>query len=194
MDFLRDPDGYDAAKSWARAVRRCRRRARGAARGAGTRVRRRSARRAGPARAHADGRPARGGAVRRRMGRGGAATGRRAARRPARSPRPSAPTRSSRPGPLAASAHAAAGLAALRLIQQSTPLAVAGTEEPRVLPPDPEPAMHHAFALIYTWMAARADEHVVYGPRFAVYSAVVQLPDGLGPRSTWMRRCARTPT
>ena len=41
--------------------------------------------------------------------------------------------------------------------------------------------MHHAFALTYTWMAARADEHVVYGPRFAVYSAVVQLPDGAGP-------------
>ncbi len=41
--------------------------------------------------------------------------------------------------------------------------------------------MHHAFALTYTWMAARADVHVVYGPRFAVYSAVVQLPDGVGP-------------
>ena len=38
--------------------------------------------------------------------------------------------------------------------------------------------MHHAFALIYMWMAARADEHVVYGPRFAIYTAVVQLPDG----------------
>ena len=38
--------------------------------------------------------------------------------------------------------------------------------------------MHHAFALIYMWMAARADEHVVYGPRFAIYTAVVQLADG----------------
>ena len=38
--------------------------------------------------------------------------------------------------------------------------------------------MHHAFALIYMWMAARADENVVYGPRFAIYTAVVQLPDG----------------
>jgi hypothetical protein len=44
--------------------------------------------------------------------------------------------------------------------------------------PDAEAAMHHAFALIYMWMAARADEHVVYGPRFAIYTAVVQLPDG----------------
>ena len=41
--------------------------------------------------------------------------------------------------------------------------------------------MHHAFIVTYTWMAARADEHIVYGPRFAVYSAVVQLPDGAGP-------------
>jgi hypothetical protein len=41
--------------------------------------------------------------------------------------------------------------------------------------------MHHAFALTYTWMAARADVHVVYGPRFAAYTAVVQLPDGVGP-------------
>lgn len=46
------------------------------------------------------------------------------------------------------------------------------------MPPDAEAAMHHAFALIYKWMAARADEHVVYGPRFAVYTAVIQLPDG----------------
>ena len=41
--------------------------------------------------------------------------------------------------------------------------------------------MHHAFIVTYTWMASRADEHTVYGPRFAVYSAVVQLPDGAGP-------------
>jgi len=85
------------------------------------------------------------------------------------------------PWAAAASAHASAGLAALRLIQQATPLSVAGPEGVRVVPPDPEPAMHHAFALTYTWMAARADVHVVYGPRFAVYSAVVQLPDGVGP-------------
>ena len=38
--------------------------------------------------------------------------------------------------------------------------------------------MQHAFALIYMWMAARADENVVYGPRFAIYTAIVQLPDG----------------
>jgi hyaluronoglucosaminidase len=85
------------------------------------------------------------------------------------------------PWAAAAAAHATAGLSALRLIQQSTPVTVDGPEGARVVPPDPEPALHHAFALTYTWMAARADVHVVYGPRFAVYSAVVQLPDGVGP-------------
>jgi len=86
------------------------------------------------------------------------------------------------PWAVAACAHANAGLAALCLIQQATPLAGAGSVGgARVIPPEPEAAMHHAFALTYTWLAARADEHVVYGPRFAVYSAVVQLPDGVGP-------------
>jgi hypothetical protein len=90
------------------------------------------------------------------------------------------------PWAVAARAHAAAGLAALRLIQQVTPVwsepARGAAGAARVLvPPDPEPAMHQAFALTYTWMASRADEHTVYGPRFVVYSAVVQLPDGAGP-------------
>ena len=85
------------------------------------------------------------------------------------------------PWAAAAAAHATAGLSALRLIQQATPVTVPGAEGARVVPPDPEPAMHHAFALTYTWLAARADVHVVFGPRFAVYSAVVQLPDGVGP-------------
>jgi hypothetical protein len=85
------------------------------------------------------------------------------------------------PWAAAASAHATAGLAALRLIQQATPLEPADGDGRRTVPPEPEAAMHHAFALTYTWLGARADEHVVYGPRFAVYSAVVQLPDGVGP-------------
>jgi hyaluronoglucosaminidase len=88
------------------------------------------------------------------------------------------------PWAAAASAHASAGLAALRLIQQVSRIVPPDGEPGRahiVIPPDPEPAMHHAFALSYTWMAARADEHVVYGPRFVVYSAVVQLPNGAGP-------------
>jgi hypothetical protein len=38
--------------------------------------------------------------------------------------------------------------------------------------------MHHAFAVLYLWSAARADEKVVYGPRFALYTPVIQLADG----------------
>jgi hyaluronoglucosaminidase len=79
----------------------------------------------------------------------------------------------------AARTAAVAGLAALRLVQQVRPVKIldpAGLAT--TVPADAEAAMNHAFALIYKWMAARADEHVVYGPRFAVYTAVVQLPDG----------------
>jgi hyaluronoglucosaminidase len=81
------------------------------------------------------------------------------------------------PWAAAASGHASAGMSALRLIQQVKAILGPGG----VVLPDPELAMHHAFALSYTWMAARADNHCVYGPRFAVYSAVVQMPDGAGP-------------
>jgi hyaluronoglucosaminidase len=83
------------------------------------------------------------------------------------------------PWAAAAAAHAAAGLAALRLIQQVWPVARAAGDPIRS--PDPDTAMHQAFVVTYTWMAARADEHTVFGPRFAVYSAIVQLPDGTGP-------------
>ena len=86
------------------------------------------------------------------------------------------------PWATAAAAHASAGLAALRLVQQVRPVVVREPEGPdRIVGPDAESAMHHAFILTYTWMASRADEHTVYGPRFAVYSAVVQLPNGAGP-------------
>jgi hyaluronoglucosaminidase len=84
-------------------------------------------------------------------------------------------------GPWAtAAAHAAdAGLAALRLIQCSRPAAVFDdTGLGRVGVPDPETAMHTAFLVLYLWKAARSDEKVVYGPRFALYSPVVQLADG----------------
>src|SRR5262249_26330357 len=43
---------------------------------------------------------------------------------------------------------------------------------------DPEAAMHHAFAVLYAWSGARADKEVVYGPRFALYTPVIQLADG----------------
>jgi hypothetical protein len=35
--------------------------------------------------------------------------------------------------------------------------------------------MLHAFALLFAWSAARGGGPVVFGPRFAVYPAVVQL-------------------
>src|SRR4051794_30081158 len=67
---------------------------------------------------------------------------------------------------------AQAGLAALRLIQQSRPVATLGEPRGRVAAPDPEPAMHMAFTVLYVWSGARADEKVVYGPRFAIYTPV----------------------
>lgn len=80
---------------------------------------------------------------------------------------------------VSARAEAAAGLAALKLVRlvravrDADAAGVAAAAEP-----DAEAAMHQAFVLIYMWMAARADEHVVYGPRFSIYTAVVQLADG----------------
>jgi hypothetical protein len=40
--------------------------------------------------------------------------------------------------------------------------------------------MMHAFAAVFAWSAAREGKHVVFGPRFAVYPAVVQAAGG-GP-------------
>jgi hyaluronoglucosaminidase len=74
-----------------------------------------------------------------------------------------------------AATEAEAGLAALRLIQQTYPVARVSGE---VVAPDPELAMIHAFAVVFSWTAARRSKHVVFGPRFAFYPAVVQLDDG----------------
>jgi hyaluronoglucosaminidase len=73
---------------------------------------------------------------------------------------------------------AEAGLAACRLLQQVRPVARVEDGRGRVAAPDPETAMHHAFAVLFVWGGARADENVVYGPRFAVYTPVIQLADG----------------
>jgi hyaluronoglucosaminidase len=88
------------------------------------------------------------------------------------------------PWAASARAQAGAGLAALRLIEQIR-LPIPARSEPAPAPDpaagavvDAEAAMHRAFALIYMWMAARADENVVYGPRFSIYTSVVQMPDG----------------
>ncbi len=38
--------------------------------------------------------------------------------------------------------------------------------------------MHTAFAVLFHWKAARTDEMVVFGPRFAIYTPVIQMSDG----------------
>jgi hypothetical protein len=43
---------------------------------------------------------------------------------------------------------------------------------------DADAALLHGFAVIFSWNSARAGDRVVFGPRFAVYPAVVQLPSG----------------
>jgi hyaluronoglucosaminidase len=78
-----------------------------------------------------------------------------------------------------AAVEAEAGLAALRLIQQTYPVArTSGERADTVLGPDAELAMIHAFAVVFSWSTARRSKHVVFGPRFAFYPAVVQLDDG----------------
>lgn len=62
---------------------------------------------------------------------------------------------------------AAAGLAALRLL-----------EGVRAADGDAEALMHQAFGLLFKWSGARDQRLVAYGPRFAIYAAVVQLADG----------------
>jgi hypothetical protein len=84
-------------------------------------------------------------------------------------------------GPWAGAARRAAeaGLAALRLIQAARPAVVVDAEgRGRAAPPDPEPAMHAAFIVLYVWKGVRAEESVVFGPRFAIYTPVVQMADG----------------
>jgi hypothetical protein len=84
-------------------------------------------------------------------------------------------------GPWASAARRAAeaGLAALRLIQASKPVAIVDADgRGRAAATDPEPAMHMAFMVLYVWKGVRAEERVVFGPRFSIYTPVVQLADG----------------
>ncbi|HEY5170978.1 MAG TPA: protein O-GlcNAcase [Acidimicrobiia bacterium] len=88
---------------------------------------------------------------------------------------------SSEVGPWATAARTAAeaGLAALRLVQCSRPVATVDTAgRGRAAAPDPETAMHTAFMVLYVWKGARTDDRVVFGPRFAIYTPVIQMPDG----------------
>jgi hyaluronoglucosaminidase len=78
----------------------------------------------------------------------------------------------------AAATEAAAGRAALRLLQQLRPVASVQDGRGRAAGVDAETAMHTAFLVMFAWTGARRSEPVVYGPRFALYPAVVQLADG----------------
>ena len=198
MEFLRDPDGYDAAGGVGPRVRRCRRRAGRAARGAGPGVRRRPADRT-RARLELD-------AARRPRSRptldgpGLGRTppprlGRRAPRRPRacrRRSRPAARRRARRRGrAVGARPRRAGGGRAGRAAPDPAGHA-RSSAGPAATRPDrrariPSRRCTTPSCVTYTWMGARADEHVVFGPRFAVYSAVVQLPDGAGRPSTCRR-------
>lgn len=68
----------------------------------------------------------------------------------------------------ATGAAAAAGLAAVRLVE-------------RCNAPEPgsaESLMQHAFGVLYLWDGVRRVRETVFGPRFAVYAAIVQRADG----------------
>jgi hyaluronoglucosaminidase len=83
------------------------------------------------------------------------------------------------PWAAAARTEADAGIAALRLIQASRPIAALDPDGAgRAAAPDPETAMQTAFLVLFAWKGARADETVVFGPRFAIYTPVIQLADG----------------
>lgn len=78
-----------------------------------------------------------------------------------------------------AAVEAEAGLTSLRLLQHVRPVGRrTGDGHGMAAAPDAEAAMLHAFAALVAWGEARRGERVVFGPRFAVYPAVVQLADG----------------
>ena len=186
MDFLSDPDGYDAGASWARAIGGV-----GGDRAAPLAVLARAcadspiagpdtldlARRVEALETEVDG-----------PGWIAAVADLRAELAAARDlveafPEPARPgdALGAEVGPwaFAARREAEAGLAALRLIQGSRPVAtIDASGRGRLAGTDPEAAMQKAFLVLYVWQAARTDEKVVFGPRFALYTPVVQMADG----------------
>jgi hyaluronoglucosaminidase len=183
MDFLRDPDAYEAEAAWTRAIADV-----GGERGSALAVLARAcadspiaepstldlAQRVDALEDELDG-PGWVDAV------ADVATELRAARElhDLFAPATDALAREVAPWAFGARVEADAGLAALRLIGQCRPTATLGEDgRGRVTAPEPEAAMHHAFAVLYVWSGARADEKVVYGPRFALYTPVIQLADG----------------
>ena len=79
-----------------------------------------------------------------------------------------------------AAREAETGLAALRLLQQVRPIATLDTAgSGRAAAPDAELALTQCFTLLFMWTAAREASHeIVFGPRFGLHAAVVQLDDG----------------
>jgi hypothetical protein len=83
------------------------------------------------------------------------------------------------PWAAAAGREAQAGLAALRVLQGSRPVGlIAPDGTGRAAGPDAEQLLQAVFALLFMWSGARASSEVVYGPRFAIYPAVVQTDAG----------------
>jgi hyaluronoglucosaminidase len=74
---------------------------------------------------------------------------------------------------------ARAGLAAARLIQHSFPVAsVDDAGQGHAHTVDRESLLAHTFAVVGAWMEARSSRHIVFGPRFAFYPAIVACADG----------------
>jgi hyaluronoglucosaminidase len=83
------------------------------------------------------------------------------------------------PWAAAAAREAEAGLAALRLLQGSRPVArIDDAGRGLAAGPDADFLLQAVFALMFSWSGARANTEVVYGPRFAIYPAVVQTAAG----------------
>jgi hypothetical protein len=83
------------------------------------------------------------------------------------------------PWAAAARTEAEVGITALRLIQASRPVATIDVEgDGWAAAPDPETGMRNAFRVLFAWKGIRADQTVVFGPRFAIYTPIVQLADG----------------
>ena len=83
------------------------------------------------------------------------------------------------PWAAAAAREAEAGLAAIRLLQGCRPVASIDAEGAgRAAAPDAEMLLQAVFALMFSWSGARANAEIVFGPRFALYPAVVQTGAG----------------
>ena len=83
------------------------------------------------------------------------------------------------PWAAAAAREAEAGLAALRVLQGSRPIGrIESGGRGRAAAPDAEMLLQSVFGLVFSWSGARANREVAYGPRFAIYPAVVQTESG----------------